>query len=146
MFWINLVSLVIFYIHDTWQSSPEQTLNLYIHSFPTCPSQLSWLYREIQRILKALRLHSAGSMGALESKLYWSQTKADGTPRSMIAKLLDPVGACFEPADLTPFNFNEQDVTSAAPIATSNADETRDVYPTGIEISTAPVCHHDKIL
>ncbi len=50
-------------------------------------------------------------MGALESKLYWSQHQADGRPRSFGAKVIDPVGACIQPADLSP--FTEADHTEA---------------------------------
>lgn len=42
-------------------------------------------------------------MGAMESKLYWSQTTANGSPRSFGAKILDPVGACIQPAELEPW-------------------------------------------
>lgn len=55
-------------------------------------------------------------MGALESKLYWSQTQADGTPRSFASKIMDPVGACIQPADLAPFSEIEQ--TEAVAIET----------------------------
>lgn len=50
-------------------------------------------------------------MGFLEDKLYWSKDKADGTPRSLMAKILDPVGACIQPADLAP--FSEEDTLTA---------------------------------
>lgn len=39
----------------------------------------------------------------LGEKLYWSQTTRDGTPRSTLAKIIDPVGVCIEPAALDPF-------------------------------------------
>lgn len=59
-------------------------------------------------------------MGFLGDKLYWSQKKADGTPRSMMAKILDPVGACIEPTDLSP--FSEED-TVAAPTVSEPIDD-----------------------
>lgn len=39
----------------------------------------------------------------LGEKLHWSQTTRDGTPRSTLAKIIDPVGVCIEPAALDPF-------------------------------------------
>lgn len=39
----------------------------------------------------------------LGEKLNWSQTTRDGTPRSALAKFIDPVGVCIEPAALDPF-------------------------------------------
>lgn len=44
-------------------------------------------------------------MGFLEDKLNWSSKRADGSPRSKLAMFLDPVGACFQPADLHPFQW-----------------------------------------
>lgn len=39
----------------------------------------------------------------LGKMLYWSQTTREGTPRSTLAKFIDPVGVCVEPAVLDPF-------------------------------------------
>jgi len=46
-------------------------------------------------------------MGFLVDKLYWAPTQIDGSPRSFLAMILDPVGACIQPADLEPFPSNE---------------------------------------
>ena len=47
------------------------------------------------------------NMGFLASKLYWSTTQIDGSPRSLLAMILDPVGACFQRAELNPFDWQE---------------------------------------
>ncbi len=60
-------------------------------------------------------------MGFLEDKLYWSTTQADGSPRSFLAMLLDPVGACFQPADLSPFNA-EDTVAAQVPMSERAVD------------------------
>jgi len=67
--------------------------------------------------------------------LYWSQTSRDGTPRSTLAKLIDPVGVCIEPAALDPFvgldaplpsDSDDVDESSAdAPVA-RGMDDTSD--------------------
>lgn len=52
----------------------------------------------------------------LGEKLNWSQTTRDGAPRSALAKFIDPVGVCIEPAALDPFVAPE---VSALPPDTS---------------------------
>ena len=54
-------------------------------------------------------------MGAFESKLYWSQTSADGNPRSLVSRIVDPVGACLQPADLSPFNGLAEETPAEIP-------------------------------
>lgn len=49
-------------------------------------------------------------MGNLSSGLYWSTTTAEGKKRSMGAMLLDPVGACIQRADLSPWNPDAAEV------------------------------------
>lgn len=39
----------------------------------------------------------------LGKMLNWSQTTREGIPRSTLAKIVDPVGVCIEPAALDPF-------------------------------------------
>ena len=46
-------------------------------------------------------------MGAVQSALYWQTEAADGTPRSCFAKVVDPVGACVQPADMSPFEYED---------------------------------------
>lgn len=56
-------------------------------------------------------------MGFLEDKLYWSTTKIDGSKRSIIAMIIDPVGALIQPAELSNFSVDESvaaQVTSEA--------------------------------
>lgn len=60
-------------------------------------------------------------MGFLESKLNWATKKTDGSNRSLLAMILDPVGACIQPAELNPFEFPEQ---QAATSTRSTASET----------------------
>lgn len=55
------------------------------------------------------------AMGGLQSKLYWSETQEDGSPRAIWAQLIDPVGACVQPADLGSFNpADEIDIPAPA--------------------------------
>lgn len=55
-----------------------------------------------------------------------SKTAADGSERSMVAQLLDPVGACIQPADLSPWGEKNIDVSApATPVAEpAPAEET----------------------
>lgn len=39
----------------------------------------------------------------LASFLNWSTEKRDGSPRSFLAQVLDPVGVCIEPAAIDPY-------------------------------------------
>jgi len=48
----------------------------------------------------------------LGKMLNWSQTSRDGTPRSTLAKIIDPVGVCIEPAALDPFVGPDAPLTS----------------------------------
>lgn len=72
----------------------------------------------------------------LGAKLNWSQTTRDGTPRSALAKFIDPVGVCIEPAALDPFvvpvvsaqQSDASDESASAPPAATRMDraaETR---------------------
>lgn len=54
--------------------------------------------------LRNLNLHYKSTMGNLSSALYWSTTTAEGKERSIGAMLIDPIGACIQRADLTPWN------------------------------------------
>lgn len=56
----------------------------------------------------------------LGEKLNWSQTTRDGTPRSTLAKIIDPVGVCIEPAALDPF------VAPEAPLPQSDSSDDVD--------------------
>lgn len=67
----------------------------------------------------------------LGQKLNWSQTTRDGAPRSTLAKIIDPVGVCIEPAALDPF------VAPEVPLQQS--DTSDDVYQTAS--AGAPVAH-----
>jgi len=57
----------------------------------------------------------------LGEMLYWSQTSRDGTPRSTLAKLIDPVGVCIEPAALDPFVGPEAPLPSDSDDADASA-------------------------
>lgn len=57
----------------------------------------------------------------LGQKLNWSQTTRDGTPRSVLAKIIDPVGVCIEPAALDPF------VAPEAPLQQSETSDDVDL-------------------
>lgn len=39
--------------------------------------------------------------------LAWTKTAADGSERSMASQIIDPVGACVQPADFSPWNHEE---------------------------------------
>lgn len=47
-------------------------------------------------------------MGSIASK-----TAADGSERSIVAQLLDPVGACIQPADLAPWGEKVAEIDPA---------------------------------
>lgn len=77
----------------------------------------------------------------LGQKLNWSQTTRDGAPRSTLAKIIDPVGVCIEPAALDPFVAPEvplpesdvsddadQTASAGAPAAHSGMDHADDTY------------------
>ena len=49
--------------------------------------------------------------------LNWSKTASDGSARSIVSQILDPVGACIQPADLSPWDDSAVDAP-AAPAAT----------------------------
>ncbi len=36
--------------------------------------------------------------------LNWSKQAADGSSRSIVSQIIDPVGACLQPADLAAWN------------------------------------------
>lgn len=76
-------------------------------------SQLIFLFTSAQ----------TSTMGFLEDYLYWQDTKADGTKRSFLAKFLDPVGACIEPTDLSPFTA-EDDIAAEVPVSDVGVDVT----------------------
>lgn len=60
----------------------------------------------IQQLIKVYSAYFFYIMGNIASK-----TTADGADRSMVAQLLDPVGACIQPADLSP--WGEKDIAAA---------------------------------
>lgn len=49
----------------------------------------------------------------------WSKTAADGSPRSMVSQIIDPVGACIQPAELTPWNPDAYEESSEDVVPTS---------------------------
>lgn len=53
----------------------------------------------------------------IASFLNWSTEKRDGTPRSFLAQVLDPVGVCIEPAAIDPY------VEPVLPDGTDAADD-----------------------
>ena len=73
--------------------------------------------------------------------LYWTQTKADGSPRSLWAIFLDPVGICIQPTDdLQPFRPPEEidvaadDVEPAqSPVQSPTQDSELADTPAGAE-------------
>ncbi|GAB0490817.1 hypothetical protein MMPV_002055 [Pyropia vietnamensis] len=77
----------------------------------------------------------------LGQKLNWSQTTRDGAPRSVLAKFIDPVGVCIEPAALDPF------VAPEVPLQQSESSD--DVDPTvsaGAPAENASMDYGDETL
>lgn len=65
-------------------------------------------------------------MGFLVDTLYWAPTQIDGSPRSLLAMILDPVGACIQPADLEPFPTEDPAEASAKEMADPDTEELKD--------------------
>jgi len=64
--------------------------------------------------------------------LNWSTEKRDGTPRSFIAQVLDPVGVCLQPAAIDPYTEPElpAEVTAAdGEVITDGSDEAAQPPP-----------------
>ncbi len=53
--------------------------------------------------------------------LAWSKTAADGSDRSFVSQIIDPVGACVQPADLSPWKEEEFETPAAAPAEPASA-------------------------
>eukprot|EP00171_Calliarthron_tuberculosum_P017658 IDg17658t1 len=49
-------------------------------------------------------------MGNILDRLYWSTVDAEGQYRSMGAMIIDPVGACIQQAELSPWNPDGIDI------------------------------------
>lgn len=62
-------------------------------------------------------------MGFLVDTLHWAPTQIDGSPRSLLAMFLDPVGACIQPAALEPF---PEDPAAATEVEKGSADPHTD--------------------
>lgn len=68
-------------------------------------------------------------MGALGSKLGYSDTAADGTKRSIGSQLLDPVGVCLQPAKIDPFAAPDVDAIEVPAAAEPVVDAAVDAAP-----------------
>lgn len=46
-------------------------------------------------------------MGNVMDTLYWQKEASDGSERSIVSIILDPVGVCLQPTDLKPWNLED---------------------------------------